>query len=272
MSEMPILFVSHGAPTYALEPGLAGEQLGRLGRRLPQPHAVLIISPHWMTRGVRVATTATPKTIHDFGGFSPALYDLQYPAPGHPAVASRAVDLLSSSGWDAEPDSLWGLDHGAWVPMLHLFPDADVPVFQVSMPHDLDEQGAMRLGRSLAPLAAEGVLLLASGSLTHNLFEFRMGESEDKDYVLEFTEWIRSAVAAGEWERVAQALSVAPHARRAHPTPEHFLPLLVAIGAAEASARCDVEVLEGGVRHGVLAMESYGFFSAPIADAQGAPL
>lgn len=256
MSKLPVLFVSHGAPTYALDPGLAGDQLARLGRRLPRPAAVLVISPHWMTRGVRVATTDRPKTIHDFGGFSPKLYDIQYPASGHPALAQCAIDLLAAGGWSVQADTHWGLDHGAWVPLLHMLPKADVPVFQVSMPHELDEAGALRLGRSLAPLSDEGVLIVGSGSLTHNLFEFRHDDVPDQAYTLEFVHWVRRAVLSGDADQLARALIEAPHGARAHPTSEHYLPLLIAAGAADAP---HVAVLDGGVRHGVLSMESYCF-------------
>lgn len=256
MSRMPVLFVSHGSPTYAIEPGLAGSQLAKLGESLPRPTAVLVVSPHWATRGVRVTVTAEPQTIHDFGGFPSHLYQIRYPAPGHPPAAHRALELLAASGWVAEADEKRGMDHGAWVPLMHLLPAADVPVFQVSMPWDLDETGALRLGQALAPLAAEGVLVVASGSLTHNLYEFRRGGGGEDPYVVEFVRWVRQVVTDGDTRRLLTTLDEAPHGRRAHPTSEHFLPLLVAAGAA---GQATVAVLDGGIQHGVLAMESYVF-------------
>jgi 4,5-DOPA dioxygenase extradiol len=257
MDRLPTLFISHGAPTYALEPGIAGPQLTAAARRLPRPGAVLVVSPHWISAQPRVATVARPGTLHDFSGFDRRLDDLHYPAPGHPALAERALRHLREAGWTAQADDRRGLDHGAWVPLRYLFPDADVPVFQLSMPAMLDAAGALAFGDALAPLADEGVLIVGSGSLTHNLYEFRQGQAEAAAYAQEFAAWIRDAVQAADRDRLAQALSLAPHARRAHPTEEHFLPLLIAFGAARAPL--PVTVLPGGIRHGVLSMESYVF-------------
>jgi 4,5-DOPA dioxygenase extradiol len=259
MNRMPSLFVSHGSPMFAIEPGQAGPQLAQLGRELPRPQAVLVLSPHWITRGVRVTTTETPETIHDFGGFPEALYGIQYPAPGATAVAMRALELLNADGWQPTPDNERGLDHGAWVPVRHLYPDADVPVFQVSMPHTLDGAGAIRLGRTLAPLADEGVLIVGSGSITHNLYELRRDadESDGEPYATEFVEWARAAVTSHDGDALANYLQSAPHARRAHPTPDHYLPLPFAFGASEAGA--PVKVIDGGMTYGVLAMDAYVF-------------
>lgn len=263
MQRMPTLFVSHGAPSFAIEGGLAGPRLTALGQELPRPKAVLVLSPHWMTRELRVGTSLRPPTIHDFGGFDRALYDIVYPAPGHAALALRAADLLRAAGWVTEPDPDRGLDHGAWVPLRHLYPDADVPVFQVSLPVRLDARTAWALGRALAPLADEGVLVVGSGSLTHNLYELRFDHDRVEDYAAEFARWIGEAVERGESERLQQALALAPHARRAHPTTEHFLPLLVAAGAAVAPL--PATVIQGGVTHGVLAMDSYVFGAVDTA-------
>ncbi|MBC5784630.1 dioxygenase [Ramlibacter sp. USB13] len=257
MTPLPSLFVSHGAPTFAIEPGLAGAQLRALGQALGKPRAIVVVSPHWMTRGVEITAVARPETVHDFGGFPRALYALQYPAPGSPELAARTQEVLRARGIAASLDPHRGLDHGAWVPLLHLYPDADVPVVQVSLPFDTDEAKAFALGRALAPLAGEGVLVVGSGSLTHNLYEFRMGDAAEAAYAREFSLWIREAVEAGDTVRLTQALERAPHAARAHPSTEHFLPLLVAAGAATAAQ--PTTVLDGGIRHGVLAMESYVF-------------
>ena len=257
MTAWPSLFVSHGAPTFALEPEEAGAQLHSLGRILGKPRAIVVVSPHWMTRGVEITATDRPDTIHDFGGFPRALYSLRYPAPGAPALAARIQRLLEAQGLPARLDTQRGLDHGAWVPLMHLYPEADVPVLQVSLPFDADEARAFALGRALAPLAQEGVLVVGSGSLTHNLYEFRMGEAEAAAYAQEFSAWVRQAVQVGDTARLLTTLTSAPHAGRAHPTTEHFLPLLVAAGAA--STALPAPVLDGGIRHGVLAMESYLF-------------
>jgi 4,5-DOPA dioxygenase extradiol len=257
MNRLPSLFVSHGAPTWALEPGVAGRLLAQIGESLPRPKAVLVVSPHWITRDVVVSSAQSPRTIHDFGGFPEALYRIQDPAPGHPHLAGRAADMLSAAGFTVTLDERRGLDHGAWVPLRYLYPAADVPAFQVSMPATLDSASAWRLGEALAPLSEQGVLIVGSGSLTHNLHEFQLAATQDAPYAVEFVAWIRDAVLGRDDERLKRALAIAPHASRAHPTPEHFLPLLVAAGAAERSAPS--RVLEGGMTYGVISMESYLF-------------
>jgi 4,5-DOPA dioxygenase extradiol len=253
----PTLFISHGAPTFALEPGLLGPRLAALGEELDVA-AVIVVSAHWQTRGVRITTSTAPETIHDFGGFAPELYRLRYPAPGAPTVAAQARDLLEGSGFSVVLDQERGLDHGAWVPLLHLIPDAHVPVIQVSMPFDLDTAGAWRLGRALAPLREHRVLIVGSGSLTHNLYEVRQNGSESQPYAREFTAWVRDAVVAGDTDRLIRYRRNAPHAERAHPTEEHFLPLLVALGAASGSTDTP-SVIDGGMTYGVLSMESYAW-------------
>ncbi|WP_382154344.1 dioxygenase [Hydrogenophaga sp. ANAO-22] len=266
MNRLPTLFVSHGAPTFALEPGLAGPKLNALGAALPTPTAVLIVSPHWMTRGARVGLSEQPATIHDFGGFPQPLYEITYPATGHADLARRTLDALKRAGWTAQGEEHRGLDHGAWVPLRYLYPNADVPVFQVSLPHGLDAAGAWAFGQALAPLRDEGVLVIGSGSLTHNLYEFRSGHGDDEAYATEFVAWVREAVRQGDSGRVRRTLDDAPHAQRAHPTTEHFLPLLVAAGAAGEGVRADV--IDGGITHGVLSMDSF-LFGAVAAPSQG---
>jgi 4,5-DOPA dioxygenase extradiol len=260
MRRLPSLFVSHGAPTFALEPGQAGPALAALGRTLPRPDAVLVVSPHWMTPSPRVGLSARPQTIHDFGGFDPALDRIDYPAPGHPSLARKTLDALAAAGWPALADERRGLDHGAWVPLLHLYPKADVPVFQVSLPSRLDADAAWALGQALAPLADEGVLVVGSGSLTHNLSDFRGGHGSEPAYVQVFTGWVRDAVRAGDGARLRRTLDDAPQAARAHPTPEHFWPLLVAAGAAPAGQPW--RVVDGGIAYGMLAMDAVVFGQA----------
>ena len=257
MRTMPSLFISHGAPTFATEPGLAGAQLRALGQTLERPRAVVVVSPHWMTRGVAITAAQWPETIHDFGGFPRELYDLQYPAAGAPALAAQIQQQLAQQGIAAALDPQRGLDHGAWVPLMHLYPEADVQVVQVSLPYDTDEVKAYALGQALASLANDGVLIIGSGSLTHNLYEYRAGQAEAASYAQEFSAWVRQAVCEGDASRLRKTLDAAPHAARAHPTTEHFLPLLVAAGAA--STLSPATVLDGGILHGVLAMESYVF-------------
>jgi 4,5-DOPA dioxygenase extradiol len=276
MERLPSLFVSHGAPSFAMEPGLAGPRLTALGRELPKPRAVLIVSPHWMTPRPQVGMVERPRTIHDFGGFDPALYEIDYPVAGHPQLARRTLDLLQEAGWSPRADERRGLDHGAWVPMLYLYPAADVPVFQVSLPSRLDADSAWTFGQALAPLADDGVLIVGSGSLTHNLNEVRGAHGphgqhghhgHEEAYVAEFAAWVREAVVAGDSTRLRQTLALAPHAQRAHPTAEHFWPLLVAAGAAATSL--PATVIDGGITHRVLAMDSFVFGRAGREGREG---
>lgn len=254
-AKAPVFFISHGAPTFAIEPGLLGPRLKALGQQLKDIKAVLVVSPHWQTRDVRVMTTPKPETVYDFGGFPSILYTLEYPAQGHPQLASSAVDLLKAAGLSTTTSEGQGLDHGAWVPLWHLLPDAQVPVFQVSMPLDLNTRSAVELGRILAPLRAQGVMIVASGSMTHNLYEFRQRANVPEPYAVEFANWVNTAVLANSISAVEQYRSEAPHAERAHPSEEHFLPLLVALGAQDEGDA--VQAIDGGVTHGVLSMDSF---------------
>jgi len=258
MSLMPTLFISHGAPTFALAPGLLGPRLTALGEALPRPGAVLLVSPHWITRELRAATTKTPATIHDFGGFDEALYDLVYPAKGAPQAAARTVELLNRAGWRTGIDEQRGLDHGAWVPLRHLYPLADVPVFQLSMPAELTPASAYALGAALAPLREEGILIVGSGSLTHNLNEFRNSHDDaEAEYAKQFAAWTRQTLTSRDHGSLLRTMELAPNAQRAHPTIEHLVPLMLAAGAAGPEA--PATVIEGGITHGVLAMDSYLF-------------
>jgi 4,5-DOPA dioxygenase extradiol len=256
MTTAPVIFVSHGAPTFAMEPGLLGGELRAIGKKLSGLKAVLIISPHWQTDIACVMTTEKPATIHDFGGFPSALYRLQYAATGDPERAANAGRLLAERGFLNRRDDKRGLDHGAWVPMLYLLPDADVPVFQVSMPYDLNAATAIEFGRALAPLRESGVMILCSGGITHNLYEFRPGAAP-VDYVTAFTTWIRDAVVRHDIAELVNYRQLAPHAERAHPTEEHFLPLLIAMGACDELEAA--QVIDGGVTDGVISMESYAW-------------
>ncbi|MGE5161375.1 MAG: DODA-type extradiol aromatic ring-opening family dioxygenase [Betaproteobacteria bacterium] len=266
--DLPTLFISHGSPMHAIQAGRAGEAWRALGLRLPRPKAVLVASAHWETELPMVGTSRLPETIHDFGGFPEELYRIRYAVPGTPETGARAVELLGHAGLPATPNGCRGLDHGAWVPLLKLFPEADVPVTQISIQPSLDAGHHLRIGEALAPLVAEGVLVLASGHMTHNLREWiadarRRGsmsvdEREPEAYVREFTGWIDDALRRDDRTALARWAEMAPHALRAHPTPEHFLPLMVAVGAAGRGARA--ERIDAGVDAGVLAMDAYLFW------------
>jgi 4,5-DOPA dioxygenase extradiol len=263
MKTAPVLFVSHGSPMFAVEPGLLGPRLIELGHSLQDVKAILVVSAHWQTRGVHVSTAPQPETIHDFGGFPAQLYQLTYPAVGAPQIARDAAELLTTAGFNVRIDGQRGLDHGAWVPMRYLRADAGVPVFQVSMPHDLDAVGAVRLGHALAPLREQGVMIVGSGSLTHNLSDF-FGGGSGSHYAQEFVDWIRRAVESRDMSSLTAYRKQAPAASRAHPTEEHFLPLLVAAGASSPAE--SIEILEGGMTHGVLSMDSFVWGRLTLAD------
>ena len=263
---LPTLFISHGSPMFALEPGQAGPLLIKLGQELTRPKAICLISPHWMTRGAVVCTAEKPETIHDFGGFDPRLYLMQYPALGHVESAQSAIELLADTGHRPTRTARWGLDHGAWVPLSYLYPAADVPVFQISLPAGMSLPQALAYGQALGGLRSQGVLIIGSGSLTHNLSEFSGGRNIDapiSPYVAEFVSWVREAIAAGDADKLCQTFELAPHAKRAHPTDEHYQPLLVALGAAmEGGKLTKTRLIDGGVAYGILSMDSFVFGEA----------
>ena len=257
--KLPSLFVSHGAPTFALEPGPAGRALKALGVALPRPGAVLVISPHWLTAGLEVTTHPQPPTLHDFGGFSEALDALRYPAPGQPQVAEQILGHLTQAGLPARANPKRGLDHGCWVPLLHLYPDADVPVLQLSLPLTDSVDTLLDMGRALAPLReSAGLLILASGSITHNLHDLSLGKGSPLGYATRFMEWMAHAIGAGDLDALRDYRRLAPGAARAHPTDDHLLPLFVAIGAAGADWSSAFR-LAGGLTYGAIGMDSYGF-------------
>ena len=256
---VPALFVSHGAPLFAVEVGETGPALTRWGRelreRFPALRGVVILSPHWMARGVRVMTGAQPATWHDFGGFPPALYELQYPAPGAPALAHEVLALLQAAGVAAQGDAERPFDHGAWVPLMHLFPQADLPVVQVALPVGAGPQDVYALGAALRSLRAQGVLVVGSGSMTHNLAEFFGGAREPAPYVIAFSRWIEAALQRGDLPALLAYRAQAPHAERAHPTDDHFLPLFFALGAAGDDLHA--HYLSREVMYSMLAMDAF---------------
>jgi 4,5-DOPA dioxygenase extradiol len=256
---LPTLFLSHGSPMTAVEPGPAGAAWTELGRALPRPRAILVVSAHWETDTPRLTGSAMPETIHDFGGFPDVLYTLRYPAPGAPDVAAEAAALLREAGFDAGIDTRRGLDHGAWVPLLHMFPQADVPVVQLSLQTERGAAHHLALGAAIAPLAERGVLVLGSGHVTHNLRDWMMhkGRAGELPYVAKFATWLADTLAANDADALANWLDAAPDARRAHPTDEHFLPLHVAYGAA--GARSHAERVHASIADGALAMDAYRF-------------
>lgn len=260
MTTLPTLFVSHGSPMLALQDSPARRFLQGLGAALPRPKAILAVSAHWETvGGPAVSLAVQPQTIHDFGGFPRALFEIEYPAPGAPEAAARAAALLEDAGFQVGRSMDRGLDHGAWVPLSLMYPDAQVPVAQVSLVHRATPIDNERLGRALAALRDEGVLIIGSGSLTHNLYEFR-GQELDAPatgWVSEFAAWMNARLEAGDREALLDYRRAAPFAAKNHPTDEHLMPLYVAMGAAGSRSRA--QRLHASVEHGVLAMDVYAF-------------
>ncbi len=253
----PSLFVSHGAPTLVLEDVPVRTFLAGLGPQLGRPEAVVVASAHWESPSVQVAASPVPETIHDFRGFPQRLYELSYPAPGAPALATEIAGLVRDAGLAASIDPERGLDHGAWVPLMLMYPQADVPVLQVSVSPDAGPQHHLRLGAALAPPRERGVLVMGSGSATHDLRSFR-GQSVDSPapgWVTGFNEWLHDAVERGDTAALADYRAAHPDAARNHPTEEHYLPLLVAAGAGGARGRR----LHHSYTYGVLSMDAYAF-------------
>jgi 4,5-DOPA dioxygenase extradiol len=258
MSKLPALFVSHGAPTLIITPGEARDFLGQLGAQMPRPRAVLAVSAHWESRDPTVSLAQKPETIHDFSGFPRELYAMQYPAPGAVELAQRTATLLSQAGLTARTDDRRGLDHGAWVPLKLMYPEADIPVTQLSVQSHLDARHHYRVGEALRPLRDDGVLILASGSATHNLRELdRSGQGAAPAWVSEFTDWLAQASAHSDVETLLSYRQQAPSAARNHPTEEHFLPFFVALGAGSAPAQASR--IHASLTFGALAMDAYRF-------------
>jgi 4,5-DOPA dioxygenase extradiol len=231
-ARMPVVFVSHGAPDALLKAPQAVACWRGIGLDLPRPAAILAISAHWEARQPTASLSGAPETIHDFSGFSPALHAMQYPAPGAPALAERAVSLLSAGGMAAELHPSRGLDHGAWVPLSVMFPQADVPVTQLSLVRNAGPAAHLALGQALAPLRDEGILVVATGSITHNFGWLDWQETgAPVPQAQGFADWVAEHAASGDVTALLN-YRAAPHGAAAHPTEEHFLPFFVALGAA----------------------------------------
>ena len=252
----PVLFLGHGSPMNAIEDSDFTRVLAALGARLPWPKAVLCVSAHWLTEGTMIGGMAQPRTLHDFGGFPDALYAVQYPAPGNPALAARVRDLLGAgAGVD---DGEWGLDHGAWSVLRHMYPKADVPVVQLSVDMIAAPSEKFDLGRKLRPLRDEGVLILGSGNVVHNLRRISFEEdAPPAPWAVEFDSWIKGRLEARDDEALLGDLSRAPSGSLAVPTPDHYDPLLYVLGAADddETPRFEYE----GIQNGSLSMRAVLF-------------
>ena len=251
----PSVFLSHGAPTLPLEHHGAVPFLKGLGVKLGKPKAILVVSAHWETQQPTLSTSAQPETIHDFYGFPQELYNWQYGAPGAPAFIDETASLLENGGFPVELDHGRGLDHGAWIPLMLMYPSADIPVFQLSIQHHLGPTHHYQMGQALKTLRERGVLILASGSATHNFKD--LGSGEPPQHVREFDHWLDGALQARSLDALLNYRSKAPHARKVHPRDEHLLPVFTALGAGDEEA--GAQTLYRGFAHRAFSMSAWAF-------------
>ena len=251
----PVLFVSHGAPDLLLNPAATGALWSALGHRLPRPVAILVVSAHWESATPTVSATPRPATVHDFGGFPKAIYEMQYPAPGAVRLADRVMTLLAAAQLPVQTDHRRGLDHGAWVPLKLMHPAADIPVSQLSVLPHAGPAWHRQLGAALQPLRDEGVLILASGAITHNFGWLGAPGSRPYPPAVEFAHWVEHTLSQADDAALIAYRRQAPHGASAHPTEEHLLPFFVAWGAADRNDRISRLVPE--FTYGGLAMDAY---------------
>ncbi|MDP2746833.1 class III extradiol ring-cleavage dioxygenase [Pseudomonas sp.] len=253
---LPSLFISHGSPMLALQPGASGPTLARLASQLPKPRAIVVVSAHWESHELRVGSAAQPRTWHDFGGFPAELYQVQYPAPGNPTLAADILQLLAAANLPAQLDAERPLDHGVWVPLSLMYPQADIPVVQVSLPSQQGPALQRQVGKALASLRTQGVLLIGSGSITHNLGELDWHADPDviEPWAQAFRDWIVEKLTEQDHAALQDYRRQAPFAVRNHPSDEHLLPLFFAEGAGE-----QFKVEHSGFTLGALGMDIYSF-------------
>lgn len=257
MTKQDALFVSHGSPMLALQDGPAHQFLKGLERKLDGVTGILVASAHWETEGIEISTAELPETIHDFGGFPRPLYEIQYPAPGAPDLARRAQAAIAAAGGTAVLNPNRGLDHGAWVPLMLMRPTADIPVAQISIQPYKSPAHHLAVGKALSRLRDEGVLILGSGAVTHNLREFR-GQGADapaSPWAARFADWVAKTAETGDLDTLAEFEARAPEAARNHASIEHFLPLFVALGARSDGGV--IERVHESFTYGVLSMDAY---------------
>jgi 4,5-DOPA dioxygenase extradiol len=248
---MPVAFFGHGSPMNTLESNRHTEAWRVLGATLPKPRAILMVSAHWYTEGAAVTAMDKPATIHDFFGFPQALFDVRYPAPGDPALAARVRDLLAPI--DIGMDQQWGLDHGTWSVLAHVYPQADIPVVQLAIDARQPAAWHYDLGRRLAPLRDEGVSIVGSGDVVHNLRVMRRGaDAPPYDWAERFNQQVRAYIEAGEHAPLIAYESLGEDARASIPTPEHYLPLLYVLGAQAPGDK--VSFVTDGIELGSISM------------------
>jgi 4,5-DOPA dioxygenase extradiol len=248
MERLPAFFVGHGSPMNALASNAITRGWRAMAEAIPKPRAIVSVSAHWYAPGGRVTANQQPRTIHDFGGFPRPLYEVQYPAPGMPELAARVRDLLVPK--EVDLDLRWGLDHGTWSVLVHMYPDASVPVIQLGLDETLAPEEHFALARRLRPLRTEGILVLGSGNVVHNLHAYAWGDHriEPYDWGVRFEQRIRELMAAGDFESIARYEQMGQDAILSAPMPDHFLPLLYALAQAEEGDQISfpVEGFDGG--------------------------
>ncbi len=258
MDTLPTIFLSHGAPDLAIRDGVATKFLRSIHQQFPKPKAILVISAHWNAASPTVSAAKQPRTIHDFSGFPEKLYQLGYPALGAPELSDRVVSLLNNAGIPSHSHPSRGFDHGAWTPLILAYPEADIPVTQLSIQYDRDPLHHWKVGQALEPLRHEGVLIIGSGSATHNLYAFNADyDALPPDWVTQFDEWLAATIEKGNWDDLLQYRKLAPYAKENHPTEEHLLPLFVALGAAGSAAKGTQ--LHSSYTYGAFSMAAYSF-------------
>ena len=255
-----VLFVPHGAPTFALDSGAAGYAIARIAGEFPTPRAVLCISPHWETSTPTLGTARQLETIYDFYGFDERLYKIKYPATGCPELAVEIQKVMLENNFECLLDPGRGLDHGAWIPLRQIYPDANIPIVPLSLQGHAGPEYAYKLGQVLSELPDRGILILASGNLTHNLGDYRQIKAEGgttPEYIQRFADWLHEMLSEGDIDSLINYRKINKDGARAHPTEEHLLPLFVALGAAGKEARA--QAFYRGINDYVLAMDAYIF-------------
>ena len=254
-ASMPALFISHGAPSIAIEQDDFTRAAGAYGETLAGARAIAVVSAHWQAGGLRVNAVARPETIYDFGGFSDELYRIRYEAPGEPTLAREIASLLGG----AALEEARGWDHGLWVPLRILLPDARVPIVEIAQPYPTSPEELMRIGRTLVPLRERGVAIIGSGGIVHNLRAIHLANKDAPvdDWANEFDQWFATHLAARDFSTLVRYRELAPHATLAVPTSEHFEPLFVTLGAARATDT--LTTIYEGFHYGNLSMRAFEF-------------
>ncbi|ATZ64627.1 class III extradiol ring-cleavage dioxygenase [Acinetobacter bereziniae] len=255
LQTLPGLFISHGSPMLALDPEQVGPALHRLGLNLPVPQAIVVMSAHWESDALEVNTGVRPETWHDFRGFPQALYEMRYPAPGNPELAEEILHLLAEAQLPAHANSTRPRDHGVWMPLLHMYPDADIPVIEISLPMTMNADQIYAIGQTLRPLRAKQILLIGSGSITHNLRELSWQDQNNRvpQWASSFRNYVVSKLNHSDYDAVLQ-WDALPYIEKNHPTLEHFAPLFFAMGTGHRFS-----IVHSSFSMGALGMDIYRF-------------